>query len=157
MSFSVWLAAVYREIAERAGLDAALRLARARGGQRISVPSKPNGAPWLIEAMGAEGAKALCDLYGGAMLDLPADPVGGEGQKARVRRVKQAILDGKSANEIAAAHDITRRAVFFTKAKMKARDAEPDLFSLADASKANERARVGRVEQSGLSRQPTKR
>ena len=76
----VWLADLYRQISEGAGLEAALGLARARGGLRISVPRNPRAAPWLAEAMGEAGAALLCELYGGELIDLPADPVSGQGR-----------------------------------------------------------------------------
>ena len=126
----VWLANLYREIAEGADLEAALGLARARGGLRISVPRNPRAAPWLTEAMGEKGAALLCDLYGGELIDLPADPVSGQGRNARARRIREAIREGKlSANEIAAMSSVTRRAVF--KAKQQIRDLAPtpDLFA----------------------------
>ncbi|MGD0640276.1 MAG: hypothetical protein ABSC22_05965 [Roseiarcus sp.] len=126
----VWLANLYREIAEGAGLEAALGLARARGGLRISVPRNPRAAPWLAQAMGEKGAALLCDLYGGELIDLPADPVSGQGQNARVRRIREALREGAlSANEIARMTEVTRRAVFINKAKMKERDGAPDLLA----------------------------
>ena len=134
----VWLANLYREIAEGAGLEAALGLARARGGLRISVPRNPRAAPWLNEAMGDKGAALLCDLYGGELIDLPADPVSGQGQNARVRRIREALREGAlSANEIARMAAVTRRAVFVNKAKLRALAPEPDL--LTPLSKARTR------------------
>lgn len=125
----VWLANLYREIAEGAGLEAALGLARARGGLRISVPRNPRAAAWLAEAMGEAGAALLCKLYGGELIDLPADPVSGAGQVARVRRVRQALDEGAlSANEIAQMNAMTRRAVFWNKNRLRQREPAPDLF-----------------------------
>jgi hypothetical protein len=126
----VWLADLYRQISEGAGLEAALGLARARGGLRISVPRNPRAAPWLAEAMGEKGAALLCELYGGELIDLPSDPVSGQGQNARVRRIREALREGAlSANEIARMADVTRRAVFINKAKLRAIDPEPDLLT----------------------------
>lgn len=126
----VWLANLYREIAEGAGLEAALGLARARGGLRISVPRNPRAAPWLTEAMGEKGAALLCELYGGELIDLPADPVSGQGRNARARRIREAIREGKlSANEIAAMSSVTRRAVFKAKQQLRDLAPTPDLFA----------------------------
>lgn len=61
----------YREIAKRAGVEATLRLAKARGGQRIYVPKDPRVAPWLVQTMGETGAAALIAMYGGEAIDLP--------------------------------------------------------------------------------------
>ena len=126
----VWLADLYRQIAEGAGLESALGLAKARGGLRISVPRNPRAAPWLAEAMGEAGAELFCKLYGGELVDLPADPVSGQGRNARARRVRMAIVAGElSANQIAAMNGLTRRGVFWAKAALRQRDAEPDLLA----------------------------
>jgi hypothetical protein len=126
----LWLANLYREIAEGAGLEAALGLARARGGLRISVPRNPRAAPWLNEAMGEAGATLLCELYGGELIDLPIDPVSGQGRNARARRIREAIREGKlSANEIAMMASVTRRAVFKAKAQLRDLAPSPDLFA----------------------------
>jgi len=126
----IWLADLYRQIAEGAGLEAALGLARARGGLRISVPRNPRAAPWLTQAMGEQGAALLCSLYGGELIDLPADPVSGNGQNARVRRIREALREGAlSANEIASMAAVTRRAVFVNKAKLREISPEPDLLT----------------------------
>jgi hypothetical protein len=80
--------------------------------------------------MGEKGAALLCDLYGGELIDLPADPVSGQGRNARARRLRDAIREGRlSANEIAAMGAVTRRAVFKAKAQLKQLSPEPDLFT----------------------------
>lgn len=136
----IWLANLYREIAEGAGLEAALGLAKARGGLRISVPRNPRAAPWLADAMGEKGAALLCELYGGELIDLPADPISGQGQNARVRRIRQALREGQlSANDIARMTGVTRRAVFVNKAKLRDLSPEPDLLTplkLVDSAKS---------------------
>ncbi len=128
MSYA-WLPQIYREIAEGAGLDAALGLARVRAGQRISVPRNWRAAPWMAEAMGEKGAKTLCDLYGGELIDLPTNPAEGAGQRARARRIARALDDELSANQIAGQESVSRWTVFYHKRKRKQRDATPDLFS----------------------------
>jgi hypothetical protein len=94
------------------------------------VPRNPRAAPWLNEAMGDKGAALLCDLYGGELIDLPADPVSGQGRNARARRIREAIREGKlSANEIAAMSSVTRRAVFKAKAQIRDLAPQADLFA----------------------------
>ena len=128
MSYA-WLPLIYRQVAEGAGLEAALGLARAKAGQRISVPRNWRASPWMAEAMGEKGAATLCDLYGGELIDLPTNPAEGAGARARARRVQQALDEDKSANQIAAQESVSRWTVFYQKRKRKARDAAPDLFS----------------------------
>jgi hypothetical protein len=124
-----WLPPLYREIAEHAGLEPTLGLARAKGGQRVYVPLDARIAPWLVQAMGEDGAAALVKMFGGEAIDLPGDP--SAGQKARVRRIRQMIAQGESANAVAAAVGSSRRHIFWHKAQMRERDLDrqPDLFT----------------------------
>ena len=122
-----WLPAIYRELAERAGLEAALGLAAAKGGTRVYVPLDARIAPWMVEAMGNAGAAAFVKLYGGEAIDLPTNPVGG--QKERVRAIRKALAEGESANAVAARFRSSRRHMFWHKARMRETAAAPDLFT----------------------------
>jgi hypothetical protein len=124
-----WLPQIYREIAEAAGLDAARGLARVKGGMRFRAPKNAKSTPWLVDAIGETAAAAFCDAFADLTLDLPANPFEGNSQSARVRRINQAIDEGRSANQIARAENIGRRNVFYHKAKRAKRDRDPDLFS----------------------------
>ncbi len=112
---------IYREIAEAAGIDAARGLAEARAGERVYVPKAPDCAPWLAEAMGEAGAAALCSLFGGEAIDLPANPFAEHSPQARARRIALAIDAGRSANEIARTEGVTRRTVWAHAARRRAR------------------------------------
>jgi hypothetical protein len=117
-----------REIAEAAGLDAALRLAEVKGGQKIYVPSKTmSDHHWLVRAVGRPAAEAVARLYGGEYIDLPANPAGGlNGMR---RRAEAALDEGVSINEAVRRSGFTRRALFMRKAKRAERKPEPDLFA----------------------------
>ena len=52
-----WLPPLLAEIAEVAGLDAALALASARGGSRITIPAHPRADHWFARAVGMEAAQ----------------------------------------------------------------------------------------------------
>lgn len=108
---------ILRQIAEESSLEAALRLAAAKGGTKIYVPKRLNEAHGLVACMGEKGARALCRLYGGEDIIVPLDPRGG--QRARVRAIRRGIAEGKSANEVAHAAGVGRRHVFWHKARMK--------------------------------------
>ncbi len=126
-----WLPPVYRDIAEAAGLEATLGLARAKGGARVYVPLDARIAPWLVQAMGEAGAAALVKLYGGEAIDLPTDPT--SGQKERVRQIRKALAEGESANAVAARFRSSRRHMFWHKARAREAEGagEPDLFKPA--------------------------
>ncbi len=123
MSYS-WLPSLLAEIAEVAGLDAALALARARGGSRITIPAAPGKGHWLCKLVGREAALALAEHFAtsdgvsrrrGAILELPVGPVGAHAQVSR--RVDAMIRAGVSADEIARTVGVSRRTVFRRKGR----------------------------------------
>ncbi len=118
---------LYREIAERAGVQATLSLAAAYAGRRIYLPRDVRAAPWLVQAMGEAGAAALVEMFGGEAIELPTDPV--NGQRGRVRRIREALHNGESANAIAARFNTSRRMIEWHRARMGEAEAEPDLFT----------------------------
>lgn len=121
MSYA-WLPKVLAEIAEAAGLDAALKLAEARGGTEIYVPGRAGDDHWLVATVGREAADAICRHFatghGGCLIELPLGP---RGSIAKLRaRVDRMIAEGASASAIALACGFTERGV--RKRRAKARD-----------------------------------
>jgi hypothetical protein len=139
MSFS-WLPPLLAEIAEVAGLEAALAMADQRGGSRISLPARPGPNHWLVQAVGPEAAKAICKHFrtgasgsGGAVLDLPCRP--DLTKLRRAQKVDQLIASGLSADTIARETGAHRTTVFRRKARLQdgaAPSDQPDLFDLFD-------------------------
>lgn len=86
------------EIADRLGREAALKLAKKLGGQRVRVPKHPRVSSPLVEAVGMETALALADLYGGELVIVPMAAA----LSAAARR-RAIANDGRSANTVAAA------------------------------------------------------
>jgi hypothetical protein len=67
------------EIAEVAGLPAALAICDARGGQRVYFPARAPDGHWLVELVGRETADVLCAHFrstarGGIELLVPMGP-----------------------------------------------------------------------------------
>lgn len=114
MSFD-WLPPLLAEIAEVAGLDAALAVAAARGGSRATIPARPRPDHWLTQAVGAEAAQQICDHFrvgnSGAVLEIP---VGTQAQKQR--RIDEMLREGVSADKIARQLQVHRTTVFRRKA-----------------------------------------
>jgi len=81
------LPALLSEIAEvvgealkdrKAGVEAALKLAQAKGGQRVHIPAQARADHWLAQTLGQRAADAICAHYRvgeegerGAELDIP--------------------------------------------------------------------------------------
>lgn len=96
-----------REVAEIAGIDAALQLARARGGRKLYVPEHPTSG--LVAEIGEAAADALTTLYGRDTVVVPLGPTGSA--KVARRAVAEALGRGCSAAEAAVIGGVTTRTV----------------------------------------------
>lgn len=108
------------EIAEAAGVDAALALAKARGGTRIDIPARVSEGHWLIEVVGREAADLICEYFrtlsaehreaGARHIVIPRGPVAILKQ-ARAQ-LEQALLAGSSPRAAARASGLSERTAF---------------------------------------------
>lgn len=107
------LPAVLAEIAAIAGLDAALAIARARGGTKVYLPRQPAADHWMVAAVGQETAekicKAICANQTGTHLLIPLGPTGTLAQARRL--AAQLDAAGASAATIARSAGLTDRTV----------------------------------------------
>lgn len=120
-----WLPQLLREIAEVAGLDAALALAAARGGQRVRIPAAiADQDHWLVQTVGIDAATAICEMYRGgshgADLEIPVGPAGLNSKVGR--QIKELIDAGASSNEIVRRTGVVFRTV--TRHRAKARNTD---------------------------------
>lgn len=117
-------------IAEVAGIDAAIAVARAKGGTKAYFPLQPNAGHWLVEAVGATAAAAICrDLVSGvkgAEIDVPFGPTGSWAEIRR--RVAELDRAGHSAPSIARACGITERSVRRSRARRRGDPNQGSLF-----------------------------
>lgn len=97
------LPGLLREIAEASNYDAALTVARVKGGQRVYLRLNPPTDHWLSRAVGHAAAikicSAVCPASGGLDIDIPmgrAIPV-----QARKAQIEQLTLDGAGKMKIA--------------------------------------------------------
>nr|WP_246432858.1 helix-turn-helix domain-containing protein [Rhodopseudomonas rhenobacensis] len=127
------------EIADVAGLDAALKVAESFGGTRKQVPAQvPDGPHWLTDCVGRRAAEAICKhfrqgtasgRFGGAYLTIPLGPAGTVA--AARRRMAKALLDGKSASEAARIAGMTERTAYRARSRARNRgwdDNQDDMF-----------------------------
>lgn len=130
-----YLPALLAEIAEIAGLDAALAVARAKGGVPARFASRLGPENWLVEAVGMEKAKLLSDHFtsgrGRIEFDIPLGPTGSykRDQLARAQAMQKAIASGRKTVETARALGVTRRSVQRFKAK-RSQDKDPSQTEL---------------------------
>lgn len=117
---SYGLPPLLEEIAGVAGLDAALALAEARGGQKVYFPSTLTlgGDHWLVGLVGMDAAQKICALHGVRNVEIPRGPT--SDVHRRRTRIAAMIAQGYSNNEIARACGVSFRAVTHHRAKARA-------------------------------------
>lgn len=101
-------------VAEAAGLEAALKIARAYGGTRVTVPTLANGRNWLTELVGEELAGRVIEALGPAQrLDIPLGPdaLYLATRRQLLRRMRELSEQGASAGQIARELGTTERSV----------------------------------------------
>lgn len=123
------LPALLVEIAEIVGLPAALKLAQAKGGQQVFIPNKIPEEHWLAQLIGRAEAQRLADYFtheiGAKGIPIPkAETIR---HRRRMALVKKLLAEGRSANDIAARADLTRRDVFRKKRQLLERQDHPQL------------------------------
>jgi len=127
MSEYFYLPGVLREIADVAGLPAALAIAEVKGGARVHFPARSPEGHWLRELVGGAAADALCDHFRtrgrrrrdqGCDVDIPLGPKGFY-MKAR-KRALEMLAEGLSTYEIARRLGVDRSTVRRLKAAERA-------------------------------------
>ena len=106
------------KIAEAIGMDAALRIAEARGGARVSIPGRAELKPdhWLVQAVGREKAEIVRQLLASTGAQDFYIPLGefsafAGGRRQIMRRMYQLIDEGRSDDAIARELRISWRTV----------------------------------------------
>lgn len=104
---TVELPGVLQEIAEAAGVDAALAIARARGGVRAWFPAAPRDDSWIVQLVGRAAADAICAKlaqHGTAVqFDIPLGPAGSYMAERRNRAIAmEAAIAGGLGTDAAA-------------------------------------------------------
>ena len=109
-----------REIADVAGLDAALKLSAAYGGTRRTFPERiKTSNHWLVRCVGREAADRICAHFRqssasgastGIKVLVPRGPTGAF--VAARQRLAQALAEGKSASEAAKLAGMTERSAY---------------------------------------------
>lgn len=121
------LPGVLGEIADVAGIPAALALADKVGGTRINIPARAQDDHWLVETVGRKAADEICDYF----RTLSAEhreagarhiviPLGATGPMAQARRVLITELEnGTSARQAARKAGVSERTAFRMRAKLR--------------------------------------
>ena len=111
------LPALLAEIADIAGLDAALAIANAKGGTVVNIPSGKKKRNWLIDCVGAEAAAKISAHFtsgrGRLQLDIPLPPTNTHRQwlRQRAKSYEAAIKTANSLSKAALMAGTTRRTL----------------------------------------------
>lgn len=122
-----WFSPLLNEIADLAGVRAALLIGREKACQRVYIP-KPPIAPdhWLIALVGDEAAIRIGNRWGGHNLDIP--PALGGQMRRRRRAITEMTKNGMSINRIARSLGVCRATVTNQRRTMDRPVADGDLF-----------------------------
>lgn len=122
------------EIAELVGLDAAVKVAEAKGGTRAFIARRPKPGSWLVQAVGQEIADRIAVHFtngrAGIEIEFPVGPAGSyvRQRRARAQRMNALTQEGLSSDRIAREVGITRRNVNRFKAKLRDDDSSQGGF-----------------------------
>lgn len=108
-SMKHYLPGMLDRIRDVASEEAAIALAKARGGRDVYIPASPNPRHALSQIVGLSAAKKISKALGRGNILVPCGSVkGAGGRKAAIEHLFQA---GKSNAEIAAEVDVHIRTV----------------------------------------------
>ncbi|EFO31656.1 conserved hypothetical protein [Roseibium sp. TrichSKD4] len=117
------------EIAEAAGVDAALAIAEVRGGTRIDIPARVSEGHWLIDVVGREAADLICEYFrtlspdqreaGARHIVIPRGPAAI--LKQAQQRLEKELLLGASVRSAARASGLSERTAFRVQKKLRDR------------------------------------
>lgn len=123
------LPGVLEEIAAVAGIDAAWAIVRAKGGTEQFIPEVPVRGHWLVEILGMEAARKLCQHFRSNHQMRVKIPRAHDAQQ--LERWREAVQSGRSANETALEMGVDVRTVFNWRARLrKYRKPDPNQGSL---------------------------
>lgn len=127
---SAQLTGLLAEIAEVAGEDAALAIARARGGTIAGIPAARNlrESDWIVQTVGMDKARRIAERLvsaeKGDRFKIPLGPEAGANAFFRAQRaaITEALESGASIGEAAQMAGASRNAVLKIKARLRRGD-----------------------------------
>jgi hypothetical protein len=118
------LRGILAEIAEIAGRDAALKLARAKGGvEKVYIPEPENLCVdhWLVETLGWKAALRLARRFGPDRISIPLGPFAFRRPRSRAA-LRDALAEGSSTAEAARRAGVSQRTARRWRLERRAED-----------------------------------
>lgn len=94
---------------------------KAKGGQIVYIRKAMTANEWLVQAVGLDVATILVPVYASKeYYTIPMGPTGTYNNQAYARRriIEAGLANGLTVNEVAEQAQVTRRFVFWIKAKL---------------------------------------
>ena len=111
-----YLPPMLTEVAQIAGLPAALALAQLKGGCQVYIPPRMRDSHWLVQCVGRAAADAIGEHFGNQRVVIP---MGNTRFYARAaRRAAELLAEGRSLHEVARYVGVHTRTVSRVKARM---------------------------------------
>ncbi|MDR3437157.1 helix-turn-helix domain-containing protein [Telmatospirillum sp.] len=103
---------ILAEIAEVAGVVAALQVANAKGGTVAYFRAADNLAPgyWLVDAVGLDAARKIIERFGPGAIEIPLGPLAGN-RNSLWTAIQKALKEGKSVATVARLVGVHARTV----------------------------------------------
>lgn len=107
------LPGVLDEIAEVAGLPAAIAIAARTGGTRVYIPARAEDDHWLVDCVGRRAADKICTRFAGERIDMPLYHGGAYPQlrRAIAKRIHDLDQAQLSSRQVAQQVGVTQRTV----------------------------------------------
>ncbi len=126
------LTGILGDIADVAGVGAALTIADIKGGTMAYIPLPDNlkMEHWLVKAVGINKAKEIAKILGGGAVEVPLGPFGGYRKKVW-QSIRKGLEEGFSAAKVAKLTGVHQRTVYRHKSGDSGSDfddAQRDLF-----------------------------
>lgn len=111
------------EIAEIAGVEAAITICDRYGGNRVYIPRYAPDHHWLVHCVGRVAADAICTHFANGATGIELElPTGARLNRTQRRaKLEKLIAEGYSSTEITRRLGVTRRCVSRAKADMNRR------------------------------------
>lgn len=116
------LPGILAQIAEITDVETAFKVARAKGGRRVYIPTADRLKPdhWLVEAVGMDKARIIADAIVTSKGDAVDIPLGPAGNRKRIHQaIAQGVAEGRSVSSIVATTGVDDSTVFRHKAKIR--------------------------------------
>ncbi|RMG56332.1 MAG: DNA transposition protein [Gammaproteobacteria bacterium] len=129
-----YLPASVRELVDVIGLPAALAIVEARGGVRLTVPSRASAEHWLADLIGLEALEKLVAVYAREEIEVPR--CAAALRALRAREIVAEFERGASNAELARKYHYTERGIRKLRRRVEAETrrglCQPSLFADED-------------------------